>query len=452
MSTTRSRVPVLAAPPALRLPPPTHHRLANGMEVVFVARHELPVVDVHFVVRSGAASDDAAHAGRAYLTADVLDQGTATRSATRIADEAELLGASLHTHGSWDFSTATLHVLTGRLHPALTLLADVVTNPTFPDEEFERKQAERLTAIMQEADEPRSIASNHFLRVVYGGVHPYGLPLGGTRETVERLTAADLRDFYHTRFAPANAFLVMVGDFDARATLPLLERLFGNWTVPAQVLSTSVPAVTTAPRAVHIVDLPGAAQSELRVGCAGPPRDTADYFPLLVANTVLGGAFTSRLNMKLREEKGYTYGAGSSFSMRRGGGPFLASTAVATAATADAVADMVREIGRMAHEPVGADELERAKNYIVLGLPRMFETTSDIADHLSELALHRLGDDYYNEYASRVRAVTTTDIQAAAARWLRDDRLVIAIAGAAAAIVAGIDVLGIGTVNVRADA
>jgi zinc protease len=452
MSTARSRVPVLAEPPALRLPPPTHHRLANGIEVLFVARRELPVVDVQFVVRAGAASDDAAHAGRAYLTADVLDQGTTSRSATRIADEAELLGASLHTHGSWDYSSVTLHVLTGRLQPALALLADVVTNPTFPADEFERKRAERLTAIMQEADEPRSIATNHFLRAVYAERHPYGLPLGGTRDTVERLTAADVGDFYRTRYAPANAFLVMVGDFDASATLPLLEQLFGNWTAPDHAVAGTVPPVTTAPRAVHIVDLPAAAQSELRVGCAGPARDTADYFPLLVANTVLGGAFTSRLNMKLREEKGYTYGAGSSFSMRRGGGPFLASTAVATAATADAISDMVREIGRMAHEPVGADELERAKNYIVLGLPRMFETTSDIADHLSELSLHRLGDDYYNEYATHVRAVTAADIQAAAARWLRGDRLVITIAGAAAAIASDVEALGIGTVNVRADA
>jgi zinc protease len=452
MSDARTQIPALGAPPEVRLPPAHRRQLSNGLDVMLIERRDLPVVDVQFVMRAGAGDDDAAHAGRAHLTADMLDQGTATRSATRIADEAELLGASLHTHGSWDFCTVTLHVLSSRLRPALALFADVATRPAFPADEFERKRAERLAAILQEADEPRTIASNHFLRTVYGPDHPYGLPLGGTRITIERADISDVREFYGTRFTPADAFLVLVGDFPSAAILPMLEDLFGGWVAPHYVAPRGIPDVSAATRAVHIVNLPGAAQSELRVGCAGPPRSTPDYFPLLVANTILGGAFTSRLNMKLREEKGYTYGAGSNFALRRAGGPFLASTAVATAATADAVSDMVREIGRMARERVGADELERAKNYIVLGLPRLFETTSDIADHLSELALHRLGDDYYDHYAARVRAVTPSQIQAATARWLRDDELVIALAGDAATIAGELKALNIGAVHVSQDA
>jgi zinc protease len=181
----------------------------------------------------------------------------------------------------------------------------------------------------------------------------------------------------------------------------------------------------------------------------GPRRDTDDYFPLLVANTVLGGAFTSRLNMRVREEKAYTYGAGSSFALRAGGGPFLASTAVATPATADATDVIVTEIARMTEEPVPAAELERAKSYIVLGLPRTFETTGNIAEHVSEVALYGLGSDYYDTYAARVAGVSAADVQAASGRWLKTERLTIAIAGDTAAIRGDLESLNMGAVHVE---
>jgi predicted Zn-dependent peptidase len=181
----------------------------------------------------------------------------------------------------------------------------------------------------------------------------------------------------------------------------------------------------------------------------GPRRDTADFFPLLVANTVLGGAFTSRLNMRLREEKAYTYGAASSFALRAGGGPFLASTAVATAATADATAVICTEIARMTEEPVPPAELERAKNSIVLGLPRTFETTGNIAEHVSEVSLYGLGSDYYDTYAANVAAVSAADVQAASARWLKVDRLTIAIAGDTAVIRGEMESLNMGAVHVE---
>jgi zinc protease len=229
---------------------------------------------------------------------------------------------------------------------------------------------------------------------------------------------------------------------------PLLERLFGDWSGTGAPVLPAREALPFAARAVHIVDRPAAPQSELRVGLPGPGRDTADYFPLLLANTVLGGAFTSRLNMRLREEKAYTYGAGSSFALRAGGGPFLASTAVATDATADAIDVMVTEIARMSAETVPAAELERAANYIVLGLPRTFETTGDIAEHVTEVALHGLGAGYYDMYAANVRAVSAADVQEASARWLRRDELTIAIAGDAGAILEDLDSLEIGAVDV----
>lgn len=446
--TARAHPPVLPPPPVPQLPPVEQHRLANGLEVVLVERRELPVVDVRLIVRGGAAGDAPEHAGRAHMLGDLLDQGTATRSAFDVADQAELLGASLETRASWDSFAAALHVLTPRLDAALELLADVTTRPTFPDEEVDRRRRERLAAILQERDEPRTLAMQAFNRHAYGPFHPYSVPLAGTAASVESLQRDDLTTLYRTRFSPANAFLVLVGDITGAAALPLLEQLFGGWAAAPHAPLPTVEMLPRTPMGIHVVDRPAAPQSELRVGLPGPPRDNEDFFPLLVANTVLGGSFTSRLNMRLREEKAYTYGAGSSFALRRGGGPFVASTAVATAATADAVEVTVAEIGRMAGEPVSAAELERAKNYIVLGLPRTFETTGDIAEHVVEVALHGLGTDYYDTYAERVRAVSAADVQAAAARWLRGDELTIALAGDAGSIREELESLKIGAVHV----
>lgn len=444
----RSRPPVLPPPPSLQLPPIHRHRLSNGLDIHIVERHELPVLDARLVIRGGAYGDPPTHAGRAYMVGDLLDQGTTTRTAPDIASQADLIGASLETRASWDAFAAALHVLTPRIEPALELLADVALRPSFPAAEIERRTRERLAAIIQERDEARIVATQAFNRHAYGAAHPFAAPLAGTRESIEALVRSDLTGLYAERFSPANACLVLVGDITAGSALPLLERAFADWSATAV---EPVPACVVLPQAtaaVHIVDRPAAPQSELRIGLPGPCRDTEDYFPLLVANTILGGAFTSRLNMRLREEKAYTYGAGSSFALRAGGGPFMASTAVATAATADAVDVIVTEIARMSSESVPAAELERARSYIVLGLPRTFETTGDIAEHVSEMALYGLAADYYDTYAAHVRAVSAADVEAVSARWLRTEQLTIAIAGDVAAVAGEMESLGIGAVHV----
>lgn len=445
----RDRPPVLGAPPSPRMPPAQHHRLSNGLDVIIVERHELPVLDARLLVRGGAAGDAPPMSGRSWLLGDLLDQGTTSRSAFDVADQAELLGATLETRATWDAFSAALHVLTSRTQPALELLADVVINPTFPEVDLERTRRERLAAILQENDEPRSVASRAFNRHAFGALHPFGAPLAGTRTSIEALMRADLCALYGARFVPANAFLVLVGDVTGDAAMPLLERLFGSWAGPAAAPLAANESLTRRATAMHIVHRPGAPQSELRIGLPGPRRDTTDYFPLLVANTILGGAFTSRLNMRLREEKAYTYGAGSSFAFRAAGGPFLASTAVATAATADAVDVTVTEIARMAAEVVPAAELERAKSYIVLGLPRTFETTGDIAEHVSEVALYHLGEDYYDRYVDHVSAVTAAAVREAAAQWLDADHLTIAVAGDATVVRSGLESLDRGTVDVE---
>jgi zinc protease len=408
---------------------------------------------VQLLIRAGAVLDPPGRAGRAFLTADLLDEGTATRDAMQIADEAELLAASLGTQASWDYCAASLHVLAPRMEPALELLADVLLQPAFRDDDVVRKKRQRLHAIAQELDDPRVIASRAFARLVHGDSHPYGSPVGGTRESIERLGADDLHTFHRLCVTPDNAAVVICGDIAFSDAVARMERHFAAWRRAAGAPDPA-PVVAPPPQsaaAVHIIDRPGAPQSELRVGLPGPPRGTADYFPLQLANSVLGGAFTSRLNMLLREEKGYTYGAGSSFAFRRDGGPFLASTAVATSATADAVHDIVREIERMTQETVPAEELERAQNYLVLGLPRSFETTAGVAEHVSAIALYGLPGDYYETYSERIRSVTASDVREACRRWLRPAELTVVVAGDANATAGELEELGIGAVHVRND-
>jgi zinc protease len=446
--TTRSKLPVLPVPAVPSFPTAQRHHLANGIEVLLVERQELPVIDLQVVLRGGAATDSARFAGRAYMTAELLDQGAGDRDALALADETELLGASIQSRASWDFVGTALHVLTTRLEPALDLLADIVMRPTFPADELERKRTERLAAILQERDEPRSLATQAFARLAFGEAHPYGSPLGGTTSSIGSLSLNDVRRFHTERFTPERAFIAASGAVTADQLLPMLEARFGGWRTTRPMPQVPVAAALPERRlALHIVDRPGAPQSELRVGIPGPSRTTPDYFALLVANTVLGGSFTSRLNIRLREEKAYTYGASSSFTFRRNGGPFLAATAVGTGDTADAVNDIVREIDRIGRETVPEPELERARSYIVLGLPRRFETTSDIAENISDIALFGLGDDYFTRYAERVRAVTADDVRTAASRWLRPEQLTIVIAGDAAATRDELESLGYGHVQ-----
>lgn len=442
----RSRIPPAGPPPRVTLPHIERRSLASGLTLLVVEKRELPVVDVALVTRSGAHADPPALAGRAHLAADLLDAGTETRSALQIAEEADLLGATLHARATWDDTEVGLHVLTPRLGPALELLIDVALHPAYADEEVERKRKERLAAILQEQDEPRVVASNEFARVVYGAAHPFGAPIGGTAGSVRALDRTELVRFRAARQRPRNAYMVVVGDVDADEVVRAIEPMLADWQdtdVPADEVPAQGPP---APTTIHVVDRPGAPQSELRVGHSGPSRGAPDYFPLLVLNTIFGGAFTSRLNSRLREEKGFTYGAGSSFAFRRHGGPFVASSAVFTGASAEAVGIVLHEMQRIREERVSEDELERAKSYLSLGLPRRLETTADVLRIVSEQELHGLGDRYYDEYVERVRAVSAADVLDAAQRRFDPAHAAVVVAGDHGAIAKPLEALGVGAV------
>ncbi|NJD20604.1 MAG: insulinase family protein, partial [Gemmatimonadetes bacterium] len=419
----------------------------NGMRVVLVERSALPLVSLELQFRGGASAHPAGQAGLAALVADMLDEGTAERSALEIADAVDLLGATLSSTAGYDASQLRLSVLRSRFPEALGIVADVVMNPSFPDGELERVRKERLARVIQRSDLPAALADDAFAEVLYGAGHPYGAPLLGTKQSLEGLTRDDVVAYHRARDAPGQATLVVAGDVTRSALDSLLADAFRGWSGQVAVADAVAPPPPHEGRAIFLVDKPGAALSEVRVGNLAVARDTEAYYPLTVLNTVLGGSFTSRLNSKLREEKGYTYGAGSFFDMRRAPGPFAATAAVATQVTDSAVVDFVQEIARRGSEDAPADELDRARNYLALRLPQRFESLDDVVRRLAELVTYDVPLDFWAGYVDGVEAVDGPSVRQAARMLLDPGRMAIVIAGDRAAIEERLKALGLGPVR-----
>jgi zinc protease len=442
----RSRPPAPGPAAPLKLPSIERLQLSNGIPVLLVELHKVPLVQVNVVVRAGVAADPKAKSGVASLTAEMLDRGAAGRSALELSDAVDHLGADLSAAAGWDATTIGLNVPSERFAEALALLADVVTRPTFPQEELERVRKERLTELLQWRDDPQALARVAFARALYGG-HVYGRVPEGSEASLRAIAQADLKSFHDSYFGPGNVTIVAAGDITPSVLQSRLEERFGSWRGSA----ARPPSVAGAPqvkaRAVWLVDVPGAAQSEIRIGRVGPPRATPDYFPLIVMNTMLGGSFTSRLNQNLREQHGYTYGAGSLFDFRLSTGPFLAAAAVQTDKTAPALAEFFRELEGI-RKPVGEEELTKARNYVSLRYASGFETTGDLAGKLESKVVYDLPDDYFTSYADRVRKVTAADIARVTARAVDPRSVVVVIAGDRKKIEPGIRALKLGPVRV----
>ena len=443
----RSMPPPVGPPPELRLPTIHEHRLSNGVPVWIVEMHEVPVAQVSLLVEVGSAADPQDRFGLASLTAAMLDEGAGSRSALELADAVDFLGASLGTRSTFDATAIELGVPVARLAEALPLMADVALRPAFPEEELARLKRERLTALLQARDNPSAVANEGYSRVLYGVKHRYGTGEIGAPAALGALTAADVRAFYDARYRADAASLVVVGDVTSTAVMPLLESAFGSWSSSgaAPPLPSLPPAAQPSSRRVVIVDKPGAPQSQIRIGWIGVARSTPDYFPLAVMNTVLGGSFTSRLNQNLREKHGYAYGAGSGFAMRRSAGPFVASAGVQTDKTAEALAEFFKELNGIL-EPVGAEELDKARNFLALGLPADFERTEDVTARLQEMIVYDLAKDYFSRYIERLRAVTAEDVHRVARQHLRPDRFAVVVVGDRKTIEAPIRGLKLGPV------
>jgi predicted Zn-dependent peptidase len=444
----RSKPPATDPAPSLRLPTIVKRQLANGLPVWIVELHEVPVAQVNLLLRAGTASDPPGKYGIASLTAAMLTEGAGSRSALEIADAVDFLGADLNASSGIDSSAVRLHVPVSRLSDALPIMADVALRPTFPPEELERQRQQRLTNLLQARDDPATIASLAFSRVLYGPEHRFGTATMGTAATLKGFAAGDLTSFYRTAFRPENATLVVVGDITPDGVMPLLEKSFGAWTAPAS--STAPVTMPAAPspgqRQIYLVDKPGAPQSQIRIGTIGVARSTPDFFAIQVMNTILGGSFSSRLNLNLREKRGYTYGASSGFDMRLTPGPFSAQAGVQTDKTSESLTEFFNELNGIL-KTVPADELARAKNYVALRFPSSFETTGDIARRLEDAIVYRLPDDYYARYVQSIEAITAADVQRAAQKYIQPDRLAVVVVGDRKTIEPGMRALKLGTIT-----
>lgn len=441
----RSKPPVLGPPPALRLPPVVVRELPNGLKLMVVERHNLPVADFVLVVPTGAAANPANRAGTADLVANMLTEGTTTRNALQIADQIAYLGVSLSSTSGWDATMIRLSTPTAQLDSALALFADVSLHASFPETEFARVKKERLTTLLQLKDRGPAIASLVYPIILYGKDNPYGRPAIGTDVSVSEMTAADLSSFYHANFSPAGATLIAVGDVTPGEVEQKIGALFGGWARHS-VADVPVGAGLVAPATtVYLIDKAGAAQSSFRIGFVGVPRSTPDYFPLTVMNTTLGGSFTSRLNQDLREDKGYTYGASSRFDMRKYAGPFTALAEVVSAKSDSALIEFMKQL-RDIRDSIPDAELSKTKRYLQLELPSSFETNGAIAARLGDVALYGLPLDYYNHVVDEIGAVTQGDVQRVAARYIDPSHLTILIVGDRKSIEKPIRALNIGPI------
>jgi predicted Zn-dependent peptidase len=443
----RSKPPALGAPPQLNLPPIQKRMLSNGLPVWVIEAHEVPLVQINLVLKAGAGDDPVGKFGLASLTAAMLDEGAGKRTALQLADEVEFLGAALTTNSSFDASAVRLNVPVSRVKDALPLMADVVLRPTFPEDELNRVRLERLTALLQAKDDPASVAPMAFARIVFGAMHRYGTGVAGTEATLKGFTVQDLKSFHASMYQPGNAVVLVVGDVTADAIVPQLEMQLGSWKGTSAPRKPVPSAAQLAQGQITIVDMPGAEQSQIRIGWVGVPRATPDYFTLEVMNTILGGSFTSRLNQNLREEHQYSYGASSRFDMRLSAGAFQAGAGVQTDKTAEALREFFNELNGIV-KPVGADELTKAKNYIALSFPSEFETSGDLSSKMEELVVYDLPERYFGQYIDNIQAIAAAAVQKAAATYIQPKRFAVVVVGDRKVIETGIRALNLGAVRV----
>jgi zinc protease len=449
MTVDRSRLPVPGKTPPFHLPAIERSSLRSGLRVWSVRHVSIPVATVMLLVRRGAADDPAGKEGLAAITADMLDEGTGPLSSIEIHEALARVGAQLDTDIGPDATLLTVTVLSRFLRPALSLLADIVVRPAMREEDFERVRQLRLHRLVQLRDMPGAVADRAFMRLLYGQ-HPYGhTPLGG-EASLSALTVDDVRAFHAGYVRPGDATLVVAGDCDHGNVEEIAADAFGGWT---GISTTPLPVAPEppSPSRLSIVPRPGAPQSELRIGHIAAARSTPDYHALVAANMVLGGQFASRINLNLREEKGFTYGARTSFDFRRLPGPFSLQVSVQTAATAEAIHESIAEIaGIRAAHPVSPDELALGVAALTRGYARNFETAEQLARAVTQLALYDLPDTYFDEFVPRVESVSVADVTRVTQQYLDPERLITLVVGDYGAVAKDLPGLNLGMPSILA--
>lgn len=447
----RTKVPAPVAEPVFGPPVIKQTKLANGVPMLLVEKHNLPLLQINLAFKGGYAMDPLGKAGLATLTADMLDEGTKSRNSLRINEDAQKLGAQLGASASWDGLSVGVNVLKTNMDAGLALLADVVVNPTFPADEMERRQQSMLGTIQQQMRQPFTAAFKVYGRLLYGAQHPYGQPSTGTgtETTVKSITRDDVVNFYAKNCGLNNAAFVVVGDITLDEAKTKLEKAFAAWK-PGTAVIADIPEPTPLSQTrIYLVDKPGAPQSAVVMGNLGLKRSDPDYIGAAVMNHALGGSGVARLFLNLREEHGYTYGAYSNFSSRRGVAPFAAYAQVQTDITEKAVTEFVKELRDIrGPRPVSESELAVAKDNLVKGFPQDFETFGSLAGQLNTIFLQNLPMTEWSDYVGKVSAVNPAEATRQAQAHIKPDALLIVVVGDRQKIEAPLRALNLGEVTV----
>ena len=402
--------PAPSAPREAKLPQPVEKTLANGLRVIVVPKHDIPLVAASLMIKTGAAADPAGRDGLASLTATVLTQGTKTKSAEQIARSVEALGATLTTDAAWDATSIDLSVMSANLGKAMEYVGDVARNATFAKDEFEREQAQAIDELKVDLEQPRTLAGVVASRLIFGDA-PYGHNLGGTPASLAKIKREDLVKFHAANYRPDNAVLVLAGDVKAEDAFTLAQNVFGGWKRGATAASAAgTKTASTKPRVV-VIDMPEAGQAGVVIGRAGIKRGDPAYMQALVANSILGGGYSSRLNQEIRIKRGLSYGAGSSFEPRADVGPFTARTETKNESAAEVVGVMIGEMSRLSAADVPETELTPRKAVLIGNFGRSLESTEGIVARVSTLALYGLPLSEINRYVSGVQAVSASDVR-----------------------------------------
>jgi zinc protease len=445
--------PTPGTPRPYEFPDVDRSRLANGLSILLVHLPGRPLVSASLILRNGAGDEPDGEAGATVLAARALTEGTDRYDAVALVEAGERLGASIHAEAGWDAMSIGVDVSAARLAPALELLAEVALHPTFPAAEVDRLRDERLNDLLQAEADPRRRADEAYAATIYTAGSPYRRPSGGTRETVERLDPARLRAAYQRGLDPARTTLIVGGDLAGIDVPAIADRLFGEWgsSFGAGPTGLVVAEGAVRERFVRVLHRPGSVQTEIRIGHIGLPRRIPDFHALSVMGAILGGLFNSRLNTKLREEKGYTYGAGAGFDLRRAAGPFAARAAVNTEVTVPAILDILAELDRIREAPVTDAELKSARDFLVGVFPLRFETPGPVVGALAGLVIHELPDDELARYRPAIEAVTVEDVQEAAWKHIRPDGAAIVLVGDADAIGGDLEASSLGRLLIERD-
>jgi zinc protease len=444
-----SKPPPLQRTPKFETPVPSTRTLANGVQLLVWENHALPLVAVDVLVKTGRDGDPVKQPGLGSFTAQMLLEGTGRRSSLQIAEDRDDLAANLNTSYGLDSMGVHLNALKETLPAALDLLADVVVNPAFRQEDVVRVRGLILTMLEQKKGEPASLAGDQMARLLYGDQNPWGQPAGGTVPSVKSITREDLAGFHHRWVVPNNTVIAVSGDVGTEEIAGLIEKAFQSWKGRALPKHQAAPFPAIAKRTITLVDEARASQSQVWVGTRVPAATSPDALPLQVANNIVGGLFSSRLNLNLREDKAYSYGVRSSVVFVRGSGRFVAAGGIVAAHTAEALIEYEKELSRFGEGGTTDGEMERAKEAIIRSLPSALETNDAISSALARLIVLQRPLDYYRKLPDQVAQISKDDVARVARKYLQPDRWPAVVVGPRAMVEENLAKTNLGPVVVR---